>query len=163
MLAFIGWLLALAGLLAGLLLAFVPGVPGALVALLGLAAYALLGWGAPVGWGPLGVATLFAVAGTAAQAFAPLAGVRAVSAASGAASGAALGGVLGVLVPVPLVQLLPGTVGALGGTVVGGGRLLSRLAVPLAIVPLLGAVVLVDLLAVLGIGAVLAVAGHLAA
>lgn len=157
MLAFVGWLLAIVGLCAGLLLALVPGAPGALAALLGLAAYALLGWGEPVGAGALGLATLFALVGTSGQALVPLAGVRLVSRAPGAASGAAAGGALAALLPVPLLVWVPGTLGAVAGTVVGRGRLLSRLAVPLAVVPLVGLAVLLDLLAVLGVAAVLAV------
>lgn len=145
--------LAVLGILAGLVLACVPGVPGAVVALLALVAWATLGPGVPPSAMLLGV--MFALTGALAQAVAPLWAIRAVSGSAGAATGAVVGVAIGLLVPLPLVSLGLGCLGAGVGALVAGPGLRSRVgALGVGCASLVVAVG-VDLLAVLGIAAIL--------
>lgn len=156
-----GWFLAIGGLLAGLLVALVPGLPGAAVALVGVAALAVASGGELVPGEALLLATLIAGASGVVQVLAPAWGIRSASSATGAATGAVVFGVLGLLSPLPLIAMVGAGIGALLGLVVGRGGFLARLKAPLGVLPTLVIAVLVDVVAVCGIGAVLALSLHL--
>jgi uncharacterized protein YqgC (DUF456 family) len=155
-------MLASLGLVLGLLGALVPGFPGAAVALSGVAAYAALTGFEVVTEDALLLAALLALAGGFAQGLAPVWGLRLLSRASGAATGAAAGAALGLLSPLPLGAIVLGTLGSLVGIVVGRGGFASRVAALGGVVGAVTVAVVVDLLAVLGIGAVLGVSQFLA-
>ncbi len=159
----LAWLCAMGGLLLGGVSAFVPGFPGSAVALLGLVAFAGLTDFSIVNSEALILATLIALAGAVGQIAAPMVASRAAGGTAGVATGAALGAALGALIPLPgaswggaligatvlgivgsregFLKTLRGLVGTAGGCAVAVGA---------------------DLVSVLGIGAVLAVADFLA-
>lgn len=155
----LAWTCALAGLLLGCGAALVPGFPGSAVALLGVVAFAGLTDFEIVTAEVLVLAVCVAAVGVFGQLAGPVIASRAAGGTAGAATGAALGAAAGSLVPVPgaawvgamlcgallgvagyregLRRWLRGVVGTAGGCVVGG---------------------LIDLMSVLGVGAVLAIA-----
>jgi hypothetical protein len=152
------WTIASLGLTFGVLGACIPGFPGAIVALLGVAAFAALTGFSIVTADALRLAALLALAGGVAQRLAPIWGSRASADASGAATGAAAGATLGLISPLPLGAIVFGTIGSALGAPFGPARLVARVAALGGLVATALIAVLVDLLAVLGIGAVLAVA-----
>ncbi len=160
----VAWTAALAGLGLGAIAALVPGFPGCAVALLGLVSFAALTDFRVVGPGALACGALLTVVGTVGQIAAPVATGRAAGGTAGVATGAMLGAVAGAAIPLPGASWLGAVLGAalLGlfgsrGAVVGW----VRGVVGTGGGCLYGAVV--DLLAVLGIGAVLGLADFLAA
>jgi len=157
-----GWILAIGGLGLGFGLALVPGMPGAVIALLGVASLAALSDWTVVTPEALLLATVLAAISGVVQAMAPAWGIRSVSTATGAATGAVVFGALGLLAPIPLVPMLLAAIGAVLGGIVGGGSFLSRLWVPLGVVPALGIAVLADVVAVCAIGGVLGLGSFLA-
>ena len=139
--------------------AFVPGFPGSAVALLGLVAFAGLTDFTIVTSEALILATLIALAGALGQVAAPVVSSRAAGGTAGVATGAALGAALGALIPLPGMSW--------GGALLGAtlfGILGSREGVLKTVRGLIGTAggcavaVLADLVSVLGIAAVLAVA-----
>ena len=154
----LAWMCAIVGLGLGLALVPVPGLPGSAVALLGLVAFAALTEFEPVGKEALVIAAALAMTGAAGQLLgAPMAG-RGLGGGGGAATGAALGAALGVFLPVPGAIMAVAICGAVAGAVLGGGPLTERVRGVSGAAA--GCVVAAawDLLGVLGVGAVLAVA-----
>lgn len=147
------------GLLLGLLGALFPGFPGAVVAWLGVLAAAALDAFDVIPGEAVAVAALLAGLGAAGQAIAPAWGVRAVSAAGGAASGALWLGAVAVLLGAPWMGFPLALGGAAVGAVVGGGKLRSRLAVPIGCLPAAMLAIAMDTFAVLGVAAVVSVSG----
>ena len=155
----IAWTCATGGLLLGLGAVFVPGFPGCAVALLGLVAFAGLTGFEVVTREALVLATVLAGAGAIAQVLGPALASRALAGSAGAATGAALGAAVGTLVPVPGVGW---GLAVLGAVVLGGA--LSWKGVLEWLRGVVGAAggcclsATVDGIAVLSVGAVLAVA-----
>jgi uncharacterized protein YqgC (DUF456 family) len=158
----LAWTAALAGIGLGAVAAFVPGFPGCAVALLGLVAFAGLTDFEVVGPSALALAGLVTVVGAVGQVAAPVATGRAAGGTAGVATGAMLGAIAGALVPLPAAAWLGSVAGAallgfwwsrgaftawLRGVVGTGGGCLYG--------------VVLDLLAVLGVGAVLGLADFL--
>lgn len=160
----LAWTAALGGLGLGAVAAFVPGFPGCAVALLGLVAFAALTDFRVVGPDALALGALITVVGALGQVVAPVATGRAAGGTAGVASGATLGAVLGALVPLPGASF----VGAVAGAAALGWWW-SRGAFVAWVRGLVGTAggclygVVLDLLAVLAIGAVLGLADFLAA
>jgi len=160
----LAWLCAMGGLLLGGVSAFVPGFPGSAVALLGLVAFAGLTDFSIVTSEVLVLAALIALGGALGQVAAPVVASRAAGGTAGVATGAALGAALGALIPLPGMSW--------GGALVGAtvlGILGSREGVLKTIRGLMGTAgggcavaVLTDLVSVLGIAAVLAIADFMA-
>ncbi|MBT3218646.1 MAG: DUF456 family protein [Proteobacteria bacterium] len=160
----IAWCCAVGGLFLGGLGALVPGFPGSAVALLGLVAFAALTGFEIVTQEALVLATLVAGAGAVGQLLAPMVGSRLLGGTAGAATGAALGAAVGAIFPIPGMGWLLALICALvlglitqsktwvqkfrGAVGVFSGCLVSMAA---------------DLAAVLGVGAILAVADFLSA
>ncbi len=160
----LAWTCAGAGVVLGGFGALIPGFPGSAVALLGLVAYAGLTDMRSVGPAALVLAACIVVVGSFGQLAGPVAGGRAAGGTAGAATGAALGAAAGAFVPLPgaawacavlgsalvgflgsrgeLVGWVRGVIGTAGGCLVG---------------------VLADLVAVLGVAAVLGLADFVAA
>ncbi len=156
------WSCAIGGLLLGGLAAPVPGFPGCAVALLGLVAFAALSDFAIVTPPALLVATALTVAGVVLQLAAPATASRVLGGSAGAATGAAVGALVGVVVPIPgaslaLAVLGAATLGLLGSTRELGGWLRGVLGTSSGCLVGLAA----DALAVLGVGAVLAISDFL--
>jgi uncharacterized protein YqgC (DUF456 family) len=160
----LAWLCAMGGLLLGGVSAFIPGFPGSAVALLGLVAFAGLTDFTVVTSEALVLATVIALGGALGQIVAPVVSSRAAGGTAGVATGAALGAALGALIPLP---------GASWGVAIVGATLLgivgSREGFLKTIRGIVGTAgggcavaVLADLVSVLGIAAVLAVADFLA-
>ncbi len=154
----LGYLVASAAFVLGGIAAFVPGFPGSAVALIGLVAFAGLTDFAIVNEYALLVGALICLGSTVAQIASPAVASRAAGGTAGAASGAAIGAVVGAFIP------LPGA--SFGGGVLGAvllGVLFSREGVVNALRGIGGAIggcalaIAVDLLAVLGMAAILAV------
>ncbi len=154
----LGYLVVSAAIVLGGIAAFVPGFPGSAVALIGLVAFAGLTDFAIVDEYALLVGALICLGSTVAQIASPAVASRAAGGTAGAASGAAIGAVLGSLIP------FPGA--AFGGGLLGAallGLAFSREGVVNALRGIVGAAggcalaIAVDLLAVLGMGAILAV------
>lgn len=155
----LAWVAAIVGLALGGLASLVPGFPGAAVALLGVLAFAAMTDFRVVTPEALVLATLIALAGAVAQVAAPAVASRAAGGTAGAATGAALGAATGAFLP------LPGASWAFAvGFAVILGVLGSRQGVLRALRGMVGAAggcvlsVAVDFVAVLGVGAVLALA-----
>jgi len=159
----LAWVCALGGLALGGAAAFVPGFPGCAVALLGLVAFAGLTGFEILGQEALVVATLIALAGGVGQVVAPITASRAAGGTAGAATGAALGAVLGSFVPVPGFGILAAAVGAFAVGFLG-----TRQGVIRWLRGVVGAAggclvsVATDLVAVLALGAILAIADFVA-
>lgn len=159
----LAWIVALCGLLLGAVAAFVPGFPGSAVALLGVVSFAALTEFAVVTREALVLATLIALGGALTQLAAPVVTSRAAGGTAGAATGAAIGAALGSLVPVPGIAWLGAVIGAMGL-----GLLASREGIVRTARGIVGAVggcavaVAADFVAVMGVGAVLAVAAFAA-
>lgn len=154
----LGWVAAIVawcGLVAGVLLAFVPGVSGAMVAFAALCVAACLQGGVPVD--ALVVAGLCAGAGGLAQAAGAVWATRWVSSSPGAATGAALGAAMLTAAPAPIVPMMGGALGALVGAWTTRSTLRAKLAASIAVVPVMLGAMVADLLATLGVGAVLGV------
>jgi uncharacterized protein YqgC (DUF456 family) len=155
----LGYLVASAAFVLGGVAAFVPGFPGSAVALIGLVAFAGLTDFRIVDEYALLVGALVCLGSTLAQIASPAVASRAAGGTAGAASGAAIGAVLGALVPLPGAAFFGGVAGS-----VVLGVLFSREGVVNALRGMIGALggcavaIAVDLLAVLGIAAILAVA-----
>ncbi len=149
-----------AALLLGLLASFVPGFPGSAIALLGVVAYAELDGPGGVGPDAQRVAAMIALAGVGGQWVGPVLSVRAAGGPAGAATGAGLGAVIGALTLVPGVPWALAVVGAVIGAVVGsaGAPWGARVRGPIGAGAGCVIAVLCDLIAVLGIAGVLAVA-----
>jgi uncharacterized protein YqgC (DUF456 family) len=160
----LAWSAALGGLGLGAVASFVPGFPGCAIALLGLVAFAGLTEFRVVGPSALALAGLMTVVGAFGQVAAPVATGRAAGGTAGVATGAMLGAVAGAVVPLPASSWLGAVLGAallgffwsrgaflrwLRGVVGTGGGCLYG--------------IVLDLLAVLGVGAVLGLADFLAA
>ena len=158
----LAWSAALGGIGLGAVSAFVPGFPGCAVALLGLVAFAALTQFTIVGPGALSCAALVTVIGALGQVAAPVASGRAAGGTAGVASGATLGAVVGAFVPLPGAAWL----GAVAGAAVFG-FLWSRGAFTRWVRGVVGVGggclygVALDLVAVLGVGAVLGLADFL--
>ena len=160
----LAWGCALAGLLLGGFGALIPGFPGSAVALLGLVSFAAITDFTILGPEALLLATLIAVAGVIAQLLSPVISARAAGGTAGVATGAAIGVLIGAFVPFPAAPLVFGWIGAI---------LLGILGVREGVVSTLrgwvgvssGCLVAVgaDLVAVLALGAILAVADFSAA
>lgn len=155
----IGWTCALAGLLLGAVAVLVPGFPGCAVALLGLVAFAAITDFAIVTREAVVLATVLVGIGAVVQVLGPALGSRAMAGSAGAATGAAVGAALGSLVPVPGFAWGAAVLGAalLGGALSYRGVLAWIRGVVGAAGGCLVAAA-VDGLAVLSVGAVLAVA-----
>jgi uncharacterized protein YqgC (DUF456 family) len=159
----LAWSCAIGGLVLGGVSAFIPGFPGSAVALLGLLAFAGLTDFSVVTSEALILATLIALAGFLGQIAAPAVSSRAAGGTAGVATGAALGAALGALVPLPGASWGGGLVGGLLLGIVG-----SREGVLKSLKGLVGTAggcvvaVAADLVSVLGIAAVLALADFLA-
>jgi len=159
----LAWTCAIGGLVLGGVSAFVPGFPGSAVALLGVLAFAGLTDFSIVTSEVLILAALIAGAGALGQIVAPAVASRAAGGTAGVATGAALGAALGALVPLP---------GASWGAALVGATILGIIGSREGVLATLrgwvgtagGCVVAVaaDLVSVLAIGAVLAVADFLA-
>lgn len=153
----LAWVCATGGLILGGLASFVPGFPGAAVALLGLVAFAGLTGFEGLSPEALAVATLVALAGSFGQLMAPVLTSRAAGGAAGAATGAALGAIAGALLPVPGLALALSAVGAVVLGVLGAKESWLQ-----ALRGMVGAgggcavAVLADLVAVVGLAAILA-------
>jgi len=121
------WAVAMIFVLAGMLMAWIPGLPGAAAAWCGVAVYA--GWTdfATVSREALAATGLVALAATIAQWFAPASTVARWRGAAGVGTGAVAGGMLGLLSPLPLATWLAAMVGGLGGAVVGRGSIMERI------------------------------------
>ena len=153
------WSCALAGLLLGGVASLIPGFPGCAVALLGLVAFAGLTDFLVVGPEALALATLLTVAGTAGQIAAPVAAGRALGGSAGAATGAALGTILGAFVPLPGVGWILAILGAATLGLVASRRALWAWARGvLGTTGGCAVAMMADATAVLGVGAVLAIA-----
>jgi len=159
----LAWSCAIGGLVLGGVSAFVPGFPGSAVALLGLLAFAGLTDFSIVTSEALILATLIALAGALGQIAAPAVSSRAAGGTAGVATGAALGAALGALIPLPGASWGAGILGGLLLGIVG-----SREGFLKTIRGMIGTAggcvvaVAVDLVSVLGIAAVLAVADFMA-
>lgn len=146
-------------LLIGSVLAFVPGLPGALVAYAGLVVYAAMVPGVPDG--ALAVGAAVAILGTVAQLAAPVVAARAVTSSVGAASGALAASIVASVVAAPLAIAAPwlvvaaGSAGAVLGALVRGPGVLPRVGALATGCVALAVAIGVDLLAVLAVGAVL--------
>lgn len=152
------WACALGGIGLGALVALVPGLPGGAVALLGLVAFAAMSDFVVVPESALVVAALVALAGWAGQILAPVSASRAVGGSAGAATGAAVGAALGSVVPLPFVAWGGAVIGALTLGLIGSRRkLLGWLRGVMGTTSGCGLSIAADLLAVLGVAAVLAV------
>jgi uncharacterized protein YqgC (DUF456 family) len=155
----LAWVAGIGGLVLGGIAALVPGFPGSAVALLGLVAFAGLTDFQVLGREGLVLATLIALAGALAQILSPAIASRAAGGTAGAATGAALGAVVGTFVPIPGASLVAAVIGAVILGAIG-----FREGVIKAIRGVFGAAggcflaVAVDFVAVLGLGAVLALA-----
>lgn len=163
MLDVLAWVAALSGLVLGAAAALVPGFPGCAVALLGLVAFAALTDFRVVGPWALALAGLVTVAGSVGQVLAPVATGRAAGGTAGVASGATLGAIGGALLPLPGAAWLGAVIGGVTlGLLWSRGAFVGwvRGAVGTAGGCLYGAVI--DLLAVLGVGAILGFADFLA-
>jgi uncharacterized protein YqgC (DUF456 family) len=153
------WISAIGGIVLGGLAAFIPGFPGSAIALVGLVAFAALTDFAIVPPQALVVAALIASAGAVAQVLSPMVASRVAGGTAGAATGAAVGAVFGLLIPFPGVTFVTALMGSLAGGILG-----SREGVLRSLRGVVGTAggcaiaVLADLLAVLGVAAVLAIA-----
>ena len=159
----LAWAAAIGGLLLGAVVVWIPGVPGCAIGLLGLVAFAALTDFAVVPPEALVVGVLLVVGGSVGQIAAPVASGRAVGGSAGAATGGALGALLGSVVPLP---------GAAWALAIGGAATLGLLGSRGAVVAWMRGVVgtvsgclvaaIADAVALLGIGAILAVCDLLA-
>ena len=147
-------------LLLALLAAFVPGFPGTAIALLGVVAYAELDGPGGVGHDAQTVSAMFALAGLVGQLAGPVLSVRAAGGPAGAATGAGLGAIIGALTLFPGAPWLLAVVGALLCAIVGskGAPWLARVRAPVGATAGCLIAILSDLIAVLAIAGVLAVA-----
>ncbi|MBN2800152.1 MAG: DUF456 family protein [Deltaproteobacteria bacterium] len=118
MIAVLAWGVAAAGLILGGAAAFVPGFPGAMVALIGLTAFAALTDFDLLTPQALVVAAGVSLLGQLGQVAAPIWGSRALRGSAAAASGAALGVGLGAMAPVPGLSLALGALFAVIAAVV---------------------------------------------
>ena len=159
----LAWGCAVVGLVLGCGGALVPGFPGCAVALLGVVAFAGLTGFEIVTPPALVVAALVTAAGAIGQLSGPVVSSRAFGGSAGAATGAAIGAAFCSLIPLPGV--------AWGGALVGAltlGLLASRREVVGWLRGVLGTAggclvsIGIDLLAVLGVAAVLGVSDFLA-
>jgi len=160
----LAWVTALSGFALGGLLSVVPGFPGCAVSLLGVVAFAGLTDFEVLPREALPLAAGVTLVGALAQVAAPAITSRALGGAAGSATGAALGACLGVMAPVPGLGWLLALVGAIVGGVVGhreGWRAWLRGWVGSAAGCATGTVI--DLLATMGLGALLALADFLRA
>jgi uncharacterized protein YqgC (DUF456 family) len=160
----LAWTCAGAGFVLGGIGALVPGFPGSAVALLGLVAFAGLTDMRTVGPGALVLATLVVVAGSVGQLAGPVAGGRAAGGAAGAATGAALGAAAGAFVPLPGAAWVTAVLGAtLVGFLGSRGELVGWVRGVVGTTAGCFVGVAADLVAVLGVAAVLGFADFLAA
>jgi len=153
------WTCALGGMLLGGLLAPVPGFPGCAVAYLGLVAFAALTDFCVLPVEGLWIGLSGVVVATMVQLLAPAVTSRAMGGAAGAATGAALGATVGLVVPLPGAGWLASLAGALvGGIALSRRGLVAHLRAVVGTAGgcLTGAVV--DGVAILGLGALLAIA-----
>ena len=157
--ATLAWAVALGGIGLGGMAALIPGFPGAAVALLGVVAFAAITDWQIVNGPALLLCGLVALASAVAQVAAPAVTSRALGGTAGAATGAALGAMIGAFVPIPGAPLFGGILGS-----IALGALGAREGVLKSLRGVIGAAggcawaVAVDLLAVLAIASILAIA-----
>lgn len=108
----VAWACAVLGVVLGGIAAFVPGFPGAAVALLGAVAFAAITDFRVVPPPALAFATAIAVVATGVQLLAPVSASRAAGGTAGAATGAALGAIVGAFVPLPAASAALAIAGA---------------------------------------------------
>lgn len=159
-----GWTLATLGMLFGLVLTLVPGVPGCAVVFLGVAGLHAASDGALPPPPALGLSAGITLVGCVAQGLAPVWGTRAVTTSTGAATGAMLGVALTAWAPLPLAALLGGGVGGVLGALVRADGWTQRVGGVLGgLAGGCGGLVLavaLDALAVLALAAVLGASAH---
>lgn len=158
----LGWFLVMMGLATGLFLALIPGVPGVVFAWFGLVALRLCAGAEAVPDDALLLGALVTVAGFVGQLLTAVVGVRTVSSAPGPATGAALGPAFAWFAPTTAGAIVVGALGSFAGAIVGPGRFLARVSSTLGWVVGVGLSVMVDLLAVFGVGAVVGVLSFVA-
>ncbi len=155
----LAWTCAIGGLGLGGVAAWVPGFPGCAVALVGLVGFAGLTDFEVVGPPALVLAGGITIAGVFAQLMGPVVAGRAAGGSAGAATGAALGALLGVLVPVPGLAWVTAILGAaILGVTLSRAQVLAWLR---GVAGTAGGCVVgvaADLVAVMALGAILAVA-----
>lgn len=153
----LAWAVALAAIALGGFASFIPGFPGCAVAWIGLVAYAGLTDFSTLPPSALVVGGLLVAGAALVQVASPAIMSRALGGTAGAATGAALGASLGALVPIPLASVFGGFIGA-----ALLGIAFSREGVVAALRGIFGAAtgcglsIAVDFVAVVGIGAILA-------